>query len=79
MDSEELPQAPVLDGQPCFHQLHKELGEMHLTELKVKALYVTQSNSSETEGTSSPLNLIQDSELRPKVFILFICFAFWVF
>lgn len=79
MESEELPQARVLDGQPYFHHPHKELEEMHLTELKVKALHVTYSNSLKTEGTSSPLNLIQDSELRPKVFILLICSAFWVF
>lgn len=24
-DSEELPQAAALDGQPCFHYLHSEL------------------------------------------------------
>lgn len=28
--------APVLEGQPCFHQLRNELGEMDLTELKIR-------------------------------------------
>lgn len=52
-----IPQAPGLDRQPRFYHLHKELGEIHLTGLKVNALNATDSNSAMSEGTFSPLNL----------------------
>lgn len=50
-----MPQAPVLDGQPHFHHPHKELGEMHLTELKVKALHVTTCNTQQFFKTRGDL------------------------
>lgn len=79
VESEELLQARVLDSQPHLHHPHEELGEMHRTELKLKALHVTYSNSLKTDGTSSPLNLIQDSELRPKFLFCSCVLLFWFF